>query len=78
MDWFTESSSEHAENCSYTLSSLDFLPEYNVTDIPNLEIQWPCEVRTYWVQIIPFVSTVKFFLTYVTLVIIIIGKPKKK
>lgn len=74
MDLFTESNSEHADNCSYTLSSLDFLPEYNATDIPNLEIQWPCEVRAYWVQIIPFVSAVKFLLTYVTLVIIIIGK----
>ncbi|KAL0276058.1 UNVERIFIED_CONTAM: hypothetical protein PYX00_003721 [Menopon gallinae] len=73
MDLFNGSSSDYDDNCTYPLSSLNFLPDFNVTDIPRLELDWPCEVRTYWVQISPFVGAVKFLLTYVTTIIIIIG-----
>lgn len=72
MDYFNESY-QYDDNCTYPLTSLTFLPHFNSSEVPNLQLIWPCEVRAYWAQIDPFVVTVKFLLTYVTAVIIIIG-----
>lgn len=76
MDLFNESY-PYDDNCTYPLSSLYFLPHFNASEVPSLLLIWPCEVRTYWAQIDPFVSAVKFLLTYVTTFIIVIGKKEK-
>ncbi|XP_020284986.1 probable G-protein coupled receptor 139 isoform X2 [Pseudomyrmex gracilis] len=49
---------------------LDFI--HNSTQ-PELENKWPCEVRSYWLSLQPFVKFVRFLLRYVTPFIIALG-----
>ncbi|EZA57794.1 hypothetical protein DMN91_002787 [Ooceraea biroi] len=56
--------------CPLPITVLDFI--YNFTE-PNLEIKWPCEVRSYWLSLQPFVRSVRFLLRYVTPFIIVLG-----
>jgi len=65
---------DYEANCSYPLSVLPFLRDLTPEKENGLHLHWPCEVRAYWVQITPFVSTVQFLLTYVTAFIIVLGK----
>lgn len=57
--------------CPLPITVLDFIP--NSTQ-PDLEIKWPCEVRSYWLSLQPFVRFVRFLLRYITPFIIILGK----
>ncbi|XP_067205853.1 probable G-protein coupled receptor B0563.6 isoform X2 [Linepithema humile] len=52
------------------ITVLDFI--HNSSQ-PGLEIKWPCEVRSYWLSLQPFVKFVRFLLRYVTPFIIILG-----
>lgn len=61
-------------NCSYPLTVLPFLPPYTAKNESKLHLYWPCEVRAYWVHIVPFVSSVQFLLSYVTAFIIVLGE----
>ncbi|XP_050460700.1 uncharacterized protein LOC126856327 [Cataglyphis hispanica] len=56
--------------CPLPITVLDFIP--NSTQ-PDLEIKWPCEVRSYWLSLQPFVRFVRFLLRYITPFIIILG-----
>ncbi|KOX75147.1 hypothetical protein WN51_14294, partial [Melipona quadrifasciata] len=56
--------------CPLPLTTLDFLYNFSQSD---LEIVWPCEIRFYWLSLQPFVKFVRFLLSYVTLLIIILG-----
>lgn len=37
-------------------------------------MKWPCQVRSYWLSLQPFIKFVRFLLRYVTPFIIILGK----
>ncbi|KAK0098963.1 hypothetical protein PV326_011987 [Microctonus aethiopoides] len=56
--------------CSLPLQVLDFIHDFNR---PDLELIWPCQVRSYWINIQPFVGLVRILLAYVTPFIIILG-----
>ncbi|XP_018050609.1 PREDICTED: uncharacterized protein LOC108688750 [Atta colombica] len=56
--------------CSLPITVLDFIRN---TSQPDLETKWPCEVRSYWLSLKPFVKSVRFLLRYVTPFIIILG-----
>ncbi|CAL1673456.1 unnamed protein product [Lasius platythorax] len=56
--------------CPLSITVLDFI--HNSTQ-PDLEIKWPCEARSYWLSLQPFVRFVRFLLRYVTPFIIILG-----
>jgi len=54
-----------------SITVLDFIHDFSQ---PDLEAKWPCEVRSYWLSLKPFVRFVRFLLRYVTPFIIILGK----
>ncbi|XP_025075171.1 uncharacterized protein LOC105431310 isoform X4 [Pogonomyrmex barbatus] len=55
--------------CPLPVTVLDFIRN---SSQPDLEIKWPCEVRSYWLSLQPFVRSVRFLLRYVTPFVIII------
>ncbi|XP_067000593.2 uncharacterized protein [Anabrus simplex] len=56
------------------LTDLDFLRDIESANISQLEVIWPCEVRTYWkVELRGLVTAVQFMLSYLNGIIIIIG-----
>ncbi|XP_043279684.1 uncharacterized protein [Venturia canescens] len=57
-------------DCTLPLEVLDFI--YDFTQ-PDLEFIWPCQARSYWLYLQPFVKFVRVLLNYVTPFIIIIG-----
>lgn len=61
----------HVPKCPLPVTVLDFI--HNSSQ-PDLEIKWPCEVRSYWLSLQPFVKFVRFLLRYVTPFIIALGK----
>ncbi|KAK2587229.1 hypothetical protein KPH14_002968 [Odynerus spinipes] len=58
------------DECPLHITVLDFI--YNFT-VPDLEFTWPCEVRSYWLSLQTFVKFVRFLLSYVTPLIIVVG-----
>ncbi|XP_012531021.1 uncharacterized protein LOC105833661 isoform X2 [Monomorium pharaonis] len=63
-------SSRAVSKCPLPITVLDFI--HNSSQ-PDLEAKWPCEVRSYWLSLQPFVRSVRFLLRYVTPFIITIG-----
>ncbi|KAL0120851.1 hypothetical protein PUN28_008498 [Cardiocondyla obscurior] len=63
-------SSRAASKCPLPITVLDFIRD---SSQPDLEAKWPCEVRSYWISLRPFVRSVRFLLRYVTPFIIILG-----
>ncbi|XP_071572285.1 uncharacterized protein [Temnothorax nylanderi] len=57
--------------CPLPITVLDFIRN---SSQPDLEAKWPCEVRSYWLSLRPFVRSVRFLLRYVTPFIITLGK----
>ena len=57
--------------CPYTYDVIEDLQGKNVTS-EDAEA-WPCELRTYWVEILPLVKIVRWLLSYGTSTIIIFG-----
>ncbi|XP_034933987.1 uncharacterized protein [Chelonus insularis] len=58
------------DDCPIPIQVLDFIHDFNK---PDLELIWPCQVRSYWINIQPFVQFVRILLAYVTPFIIILG-----
>ncbi|XP_077261575.1 uncharacterized protein LOC143897114 [Temnothorax americanus] len=56
--------------CPLPITVLDFIRN---SSQPDLEAKWPCEVRSYWLSLRPFVRSVRFLLRYVTPFIITLG-----
>ncbi|KAL6258007.1 hypothetical protein P5V15_011602 [Pogonomyrmex californicus] len=56
--------------CPLPITVLDFIRN---SSQPDLETKWPCEVRSYWLSLQPFVRSVRFLLRYVTPFVIILG-----
>ncbi|XP_011693042.1 PREDICTED: uncharacterized protein LOC105453061 isoform X2 [Wasmannia auropunctata] len=63
-------SSRAVSKCPLPITVLDFIRN---SSQPDLEAKWPCEVRSYWLSLQPFVRSVRFLLRYVTPFIIILG-----
>ncbi|XP_035708132.1 uncharacterized protein LOC110850394 [Folsomia candida] len=62
-------------NCP-DLESLDFQPHhpcFNLSDTTSCDEEWPCEIRIFWLQIHPFIALTRAFLSYGSLVIILLG-----
>ena len=57
--------------CNIPLEVLDFIKDFSQ---PDLEVIWPCQARSYWLTLQPFVKFVRILLNYVTPFIIVIGK----
>ena len=57
--------------CPYTYDVIEELSGKNVTADDALE--WPCDLRTFWVEILPLVYLVRWLLSYGTSVIVIVG-----
>ncbi|XP_069677584.1 B1 bradykinin receptor-like isoform X2 [Periplaneta americana] len=64
------------EACPHDLSVLDFLHLDDLLEEPNrtnLEYLWPCEVRAYWLELHNLIALLRFLLSYVTVLIIVLG-----
>jgi len=57
--------------CPYTYDVVEDLVGTNITQADALK--WPCELRTFWVQLLPLVNLVRFLLSYGTSLIVICG-----
>ena len=57
--------------CPYTYDVIEDLQGKNVTQ--EEAIAWPCELRTYWIEILPLVKLVRFLLSYGTATIVMFG-----
>ncbi|XP_060570051.1 neuromedin-U receptor 2-like [Ruditapes philippinarum] len=57
--------------CSYTYEEIDELIGKNITEDDILK--WPCELVSFWIDLLPFVTVVKFLLSYGTSVIVAAG-----
>lgn len=57
--------------CPYTYDVVEDLVGKNVTQADALE--WPCDLRAFWVELLPLVNIVRFLLSYGTSVIVICG-----
>ncbi|XP_060071836.1 FMRFamide peptide receptor frpr-18-like [Ylistrum balloti] len=57
--------------CAYDYSVVEDLQGKNITEDDKLK--WPCELRTLWVDILPFVTLVRGLLSYGTSIVIILG-----
>ena len=57
--------------CPYTYDVIGDLQGTNVTS--EDAAKWPCELRTYWVEILPLVKLVRFLLSYGTATIVVFG-----
>lgn len=58
-------------SCVYGFSVVEGMGDKNVTDEDRLK--WPCELRTLWVEILPFVTLVRGLLSYGTSLVIVLG-----
>ncbi|XP_046985455.1 uncharacterized protein LOC124555545 isoform X1 [Schistocerca americana] len=59
-------------SCRYSLSVMDFLPQETLNDT-HVEMEWPCEVREYWVDISGLVIFVRFLFDYISVFIVALG-----
>lgn len=63
-----------ATACPFPPSVLDFL-QLRGKDPASVELDWPCEVRAYWVRDLqPFVAFVRFIYAYFTLLVVLTGE----
>lgn len=62
---------ESGSDCPYTYDVIEELVGENVTEKDALE--WPCELRSFWVEIYPLVKLVRFLLSYGTSIIVVVG-----
>lgn len=62
---------ENSSTCPYGFDVVESLKGKNVT--PADEIAWPCELRIFWIELLPFVTFVRGLLSYGTSIIVIFG-----
>ncbi|XP_045171064.2 FMRFamide peptide receptor frpr-18-like [Mercenaria mercenaria] len=63
--------SENASDCSVSYDVIEDLAGQNITE--EVVAIWPCELRSFWEEILPFVDLVRFLLSYGTSLIVLVG-----
>lgn len=67
----TETVFVSGSTCPHTYDVIEDLVGKNVT--VNDALKWPCELRVFWVQLLPLVNLVRFLLSYGTGIIVVFG-----
>ncbi|XP_053376484.1 neuromedin-U receptor 1-like [Mercenaria mercenaria] len=62
---------DNTSMCLYTFEVVEELVGKNITEDDDLT--WPCELRSFWVEILPLVQTVRVLLSYGTSFVVILG-----
>lgn len=60
-----------SSSCPVSYSQIEDLAGKNIT--ADDELKWPCELRVFWIDILPFVELVRGLLSYGTSIIVALG-----
>ena len=60
-----------SSSCPVTYSQIEDLAGKNIT--ADDELKWPCSLRMFWVDLLPFVDLVRGLLSYGTSIIVVLG-----
>lgn len=60
-----------SSSCPVSYSQIEDLAGKNIT--ADDELKWPCALRVFWIDILPFVELVRGLLSYGTSIIVALG-----